>query len=99
MLGKMFQSICAKNFKIQMHKEKARDMGGVCSALCLSLGSLDLSEISSLKIHPSFFFITCLHYFFREKKKRAVVLQSCILFVGGCFPRLLVTVEEEMTTF
>lgn len=79
----------------------------VCALLCPSLGSSYMFELSSLTLHPSFlfFFICCFLSslisapFFREKKKRAMVLQSCMLLVGGCFPRLIVTVEKEMTTF
>lgn len=95
LLEKVFQSVCANNFKIQMHKEKARDMGIMCSTVCPSLGSLYMFELSSLTLHPSFFFffICCFLSslvsapFFREKKKRAMVLRRLHVVCRRLFPQ------------
>lgn len=85
-----------------------------CALLCVSLwGPRDvfLSAQPSLFFHYFLFspllyiYICCLLSsvacapFSRKKKlKRAVVLQSCMLFVGACFSRLR-DIVEEMTTF
>lgn len=82
-----------------------------CALLCAPFyGSSDifLSSLSSIPFSFSSFFFFSYSFVISYHqltvllflgKKRAVVLQNYMLFVGGCFPRLRDIVEEEMTTF